>query len=89
MKRIIFCIIWFIVIYFALCVLIGGVAGGIAGANDPVNASEAGAIAGATLVARYRAYIFGVAIVASAADTLAGFLPGTGVHKKENNRHSY
>jgi len=86
MKRTVFGVIWFVVIYFGLCVLIGAVAGGIAGANNPENANEAGAIAGAAAVAKYRIYIIIFAIITSVAGTVTRFLPGTRVKASDGGK---
>ena len=68
-------VVWFVVIYFVVCVILGGIAGGMAGANDPAHASEAGRIAGQRIVAG--------SIVLAAVGTFLGILPGTRPGKKD------
>jgi hypothetical protein len=77
LRKIIFGVIWFVVIYFGLCLVLGGIAGGIAGANDPAHAHEAGAIAGRAIVHDNILYILGVAVIVAVAGAIKGFLPGT------------
>jgi hypothetical protein len=60
-KRILLGLLLAVVFYFGACVVIGGVAGAVAGANDPANASEAGALAGAEAVLKYRGYVMATA----------------------------
>ena len=57
--------------------LVGGIAGGIAGSRNPAEAHEAGRLAGANAVAASRAYIFAAAVILSVAGSWAGVLPGT------------
>ena len=78
-MRYLFGFMWFVGIYFVGCVVLGGIAGGIAGANNPQNPGEVGAIAGREIVANYRHLItIGAALVA-AGGTFTGILPGTKV----------
>ena len=77
LRKICFCILWFLVIYFGACVIIGGIAGGIAGNADPANAYSAGQVAGATAVSSIRIYIFFAACVIAVIGTVKEILPGT------------
>jgi hypothetical protein len=77
MKRILIGLLLAVVFYFGACVVIGGVAGAVAGANDPENASEAGALAGAEAVLKYRAFVMATA---AAFGVLGGWL---GVARRE------
>jgi len=56
---------------------VGAVAGGIAGAADPDNASAAGAQAGAAAVTEYRFIILLGAVSLTFVGTWSGVLPGT------------
>ena len=66
MIRVLFGILWIVVLYFGACILIGAVAGAIAGSNDPENASAAGAQAGYNAVVAYRIYVFAGAVAIGA-----------------------
>ena len=55
------------------CIVIGGVAGAVAGAADPENASEAGALAGAEAVLKYRAYVMATAAAFGVLGAWLGF----------------
>ena len=77
LKRVLFGVLWCVVIYFLACILTGAVAGAIAGSRDSANASAVGAQAGAKAVADLRGYIFAGAVGLSAIGTWAGVLPGT------------
>jgi amino acid transporter len=76
-KAMILGIVWCVVLYFVGCFLVGAVAGAIAGATDPDNASAAGAQAGAAVVSSYRLIIFLGAIAVASVGTSCGVLPGT------------
>ncbi len=56
----------------------GGIAGLMAGNQDPANAATAGARARATAVTALRAYFLVGAALLAVAGTWAGILPGTG-----------
>jgi hypothetical protein len=77
MKRVLFGVIWCVVLYFAVCIFMGAVAGGIAGSRDPANAAANGREAGRRVVAATRGYIFAGSIVVSVLGAWTGFLPGT------------
>lgn len=79
MRRILFGILWAVLLYFVACTLIGAVAGAIAGANDPQNSSEAGAQAGFNTVVACRMYVLAAAIAIGALGAWFRFLPGTRV----------
>ena len=82
-RRIVFGFLWFIVFYFAACMLIGAVAGGFAGAKDPDNAREAGRIAGAEAVGRVLPLIVIGSLLGAAVGSATGFLPGTRGKKED------
>jgi hypothetical protein len=80
MRRLAMGFVWFVVLYFGGCMLVGGIAGGVAGANlrpgqDP---AIVGAEAGSRAVETYAGVIAGGALLASIAGASLGFLPGTG-----------
>lgn len=77
MKRVLFGVLWCIVLYFGACMLTGAIAGGMAGGDDPAHAYEAGAQAGAEAVKAWRGYYLVGAVVLAAAGTWTGWLPGT------------
>ncbi|HEV2968960.1 MAG TPA: hypothetical protein VGY55_03155 [Pirellulales bacterium] len=80
MKKVLFAFLWFVVLYFVACFLIGAVAGGIAGSHHPESvaaAQQAGMIAGARAVSEYRLLIVAGAMLLSAMGSVAGVLPGT------------
>lgn len=76
-KRVVFAVLWSLVFYFAGSVLVGALAGAIAGAKNPVNASEVGAMADTAAVEAFHLYIFSGAVLLSAVGAWAGVLPGT------------
>lgn len=76
-KRVLLGIVWFFVIYVAVCAVTGGIAGGMAGAKDPKHGSEAGAKAGAEAVERLGGYLLAGSLLLAVAGTWAGVLPGT------------
>lgn len=85
-KQVFFGLLWFVVIYMAVCFLTGAVAGAIAGAQDPANASQAGAIAGSRAVNALHIYLATGSVILSIIGTWIGILPGTGLKKKANSR---
>jgi len=76
-RKVILGLLWFVITYFALCMLVGMFAGAVAGARDPEHAHDAGKLAGQQAVQRYIPYILGGSIVFAVVGTMAGFLPGT------------
>jgi hypothetical protein len=80
-KRILFGFLWCVGFYFAGCALVGAVAGAIAGAKDPANASQVGAMAGTSAVEALHVYIFAGAVLLSVVGSWAGLLPGTRIKK--------
>jgi hypothetical protein len=82
-RKILMGIVWFVVIYFGTCFLLGAAAGAVAGANDPQNASEAGRLAGAKIVSTYILYILSGSLLAAVVGAATGFLPGTKGQPKE------
>ena len=83
LKSIIFGIVWCFVVYLGTCILVGSVAGGIAGAADPENAAVVGAQAGEAAVLAYRSMFLIGAIIFACLGTWLQFLPGT---KRSNAR---
>jgi hypothetical protein len=79
-KTILFGLLWFVVISFVLCVIIGGVAGYSAGSHYP-DGSEAGfeaaRMVGYQVGRQYRLLILAGAALLSAMGSVAGVLPGT------------
>jgi len=76
-KATILGIVWCVVLYFVACFLVGAVAGAIAGAADPKNASIAGAQAGTAAVSAYRLTIFLGVVAVAIIGSWSGVLPGT------------
>lgn len=76
-RKIGFGFLWFIVIYMGSAMLIGAVAGAMAGVNSPENANEAGRLAGAAVVESIRIYLFLGAAILAFIGSAKGFLPGT------------
>ena len=81
-KKIAFGVLWFIVLLVGISMVGGMLVGGIAGAQDPSNAAQAGQLAGEKFGATYGPFIMLAALVISISGTIAGFLPGT---KKSSN----
>lgn len=77
MKRVLMWLVWFIVIYFGSCMLIGFFAGAMAGAQDPAHAHEAGRAAAEQLIRPNIVFILGGAMLLAIVGTVTGFLPGT------------
>jgi hypothetical protein len=76
-KKIVFGLVWWVVIFFVASFLASGIAGGIAGGKDPQHAHEAGARAGAEMAERYGAYILLGSAALAFAGAGFGILPGT------------
>ena len=81
-KRIVFAIVWFVVLYFGACALTGGIAGGIAGAKNPQNVPVAAAKASTDAVMALRVYFLVGAAVVAGAGAWKGILPGTALKKR-------
>ncbi len=79
MRKLVFGVVWCLVIYIAASMVIGGIAGGIAGSHaaDAQSASQAGYRAGAKAVQENRGYMIAGAILLSAIGSGFGVLPGT------------
>ncbi len=76
-KKILFGLLWWVVLYVGACVVAGVIAGGIARSKDPQNASQAGALARDEVVTRLAGYfLLGSATLAFAGAGF-GILPGT------------
>jgi len=75
-------VVLFLILYFGGCAVLGGVAGAIAGANDPRHAKSVGRVAGANAVTKYHAL---VAVGAGAVSLLACCLPTLLVKMNERN----
>lgn len=86
-RKILFGFVWLIVIYFATCMLVGMVAGAVAGAlnPNPEAAYEIGRMAGRQAVSSYILYIIGGSFLAAIAGTVTGVLPGTGRKSQTRN----
>jgi hypothetical protein len=76
-KKILMSLVWFVVFYFLGCMLVGGVAGAIAGGKDPANASQAGGLAGQKAVEGLLVYIIVGAASLAGAGSFFEVLPGT------------
>lgn len=76
LRKITFGTIWFLVLYFGSCALIGGIAGGMAGAKDPENAAYVGALAGAAAVEPIKYYLLAASLLTAILGAYKGFLPG-------------
>lgn len=72
-------VFFFVVMYMGICIVGGGISGGMAGAHDPQHAAEAGRQAGMDFVKHYMGIIlltsFGVSLTASLALSFTGILP--------------
>jgi hypothetical protein len=86
MKRVVFGILWCVVIYFGACMITGGIAGGIAGSDDPKDAFESGAQAGAKAVSALRLYFLFGAVFIALVGTWLGWLPGTRQRKQTQSK---
>jgi hypothetical protein len=82
--RIIFGILWFIPIYLATNIIIGGIVGAIAGATTHNAAAgySAGREVSANFFQKYGTLVFPLQIFLTAALSFLGLLPGTGKYKK-------
>ncbi|MDR3620985.1 MAG: hypothetical protein P4L85_16655 [Paludisphaera borealis] len=76
-KRIIFGLIWFAVLYICACFFAGAIAGAMAGSKDPANAAAAGARAGEQAVDALWVYFAVGAAVLAGVGSWAAVLPGT------------
>jgi hypothetical protein len=84
-KRIVFGMIWFVVIWFGGLVLGGSIAGAIAGSqvkatnitDGYAKGQQVGQVAGAEFGQKYGVAIFIGALVLSIGGTAIGLLPGT------------
>ncbi|AMV38903.1 hypothetical protein [Planctomyces sp. SH-PL62] len=79
LKRILVGFVWFVVFYLGACGIVGGIAGGRAGADekDPQKAAAAGGQAGAEAVNRVWGYLLVGSFVAATVGAKTGTLPGT------------
>lgn len=76
-KRVVFGIVWFLVLYIGACGLTGGIAGGIAANKNPDNVQAASAKAGAEAVLALRGYFLVGAVILAGVGAWTGTLPGT------------
>lgn len=76
LKKSLWGLLWAAVFYLGTCMVIGMVAGFVAGVRNPTRATEAGALAGAQVVAPIRIYIALAAVALAAVGMGKGFLPG-------------
>lgn len=83
-RKIGFGFLWFVVIYMGSCILLGAIAGGFAGVDNPQDAYAAGQIAGARIVAQWRSYLFFGAVAVSVVGAITGLLPGTKARKESS-----
>lgn len=79
MKRIIFGLIWCVLLYFGTCMVVGGVAGFIAssGAENVEDASAKGSGAGVAAVQTGRLWILFGSILTGTVASYLRILPGT------------
>jgi amino acid transporter len=79
MEKLVFGIVWCIGLYITAAMVVGGVAGEIAGTRSPDarSTSQAGYWAGANAVKDNRGYIIAGAVLLSAVGSSFGVLPGT------------
>src|SRR5262245_44357909 len=77
MRKFFFAIIGSVVLYFAACLVAGGIAGGIAGSQNPEMAAEVGREAGIKIVRENQNYLIGGAVFLAVLGCGFGVLPGT------------
>lgn len=85
MKRLFFCVVWFVVFWFGALLLGGTIAGAIAGARVQASSFSqgysqgelAGQAAGAAFGEKYGGILFIASLALSIGGTVAGVLPGT------------
>jgi hypothetical protein len=79
MKKLLFGLLWFVVLYFTFCGGVGGFAGAKAGSQyqNAAAAQEASKIAGAKAVSENLGVILGAALTLSILGSGFGLLPGT------------
>ena len=79
MKRVLFGIMWAVVLYFVGSVIVGGIAGGKAGVleKEPQRAAQIGAKAGAEAADSLRLVILGGAVGLAIVGSVMRILPGT------------
>jgi len=84
-RKILFGIIWLAVFYLGGGMIVGGVAGAMAGAAHPENPAAAGALAGHDAVNRYRLIITLGSVALAFFGAWAGILPGTRKKKTDES----
>ena len=77
MRKFFFAIVWSVVLYFAVCLIAGGIAGGIAGSRNPDMAADVGRQAGIKIVRENQNYLIGGAVFLAVLGCGFGILPGT------------
>jgi len=85
-RKIIFGLIWFVVIYFLALVIGGAIAGSLSGmqaAQEGISPYEAGSIAGQKFGNTYGAIIFWSILILAVLGSTFGILPGTKLKKKK------
>jgi hypothetical protein len=84
LRRILFGVFWFVVLYMGACILTGAVVGAMAGAGmrDPESARAAGEIAGAKAARALAMYFLTGTALLAFVGTWTGFLPGTRKRKR-------
>jgi len=82
-KRIILGVVWFVAIYFSVCLISVAATVGVLWAKNLANAFAAGARSGSAIVTAYHMFFLIGSIIAAIVGTWFGLLPGT---KKKNRR---
>lgn len=82
MKRVLMGLVWFAVLYMGGCMLVGAIAGGMAGSQNPADVHEAAKVAAEQAVRPHIRQIVVVSLLLSVVGTITGFLPGTSNKQK-------
>ncbi len=81
MKKLLFGILWTVVIYFGTCMTVGAIVGAIAGSKPGLSQADIQYVAQAAAekaVSENLLLIAAWAVLSSALGSVAGILPGTG-----------
>jgi len=81
LRKIAFGLLWFVVLYFTSAVILGGIAGGMAGTGNAQDAYAAGQQAGKAVVTRYAHWLLLGSALLAGVGAASGFLPGTRTRK--------